>query len=194
MARVSEAEKGRSHERILDVASTMLRQRGIKGTSVADVMAAAGMTHGGFYRHFASKEALAEAAIDHAVDAVLKDVETTLREGSGRRAAQRYIDLYLSLEHVDSPASGCPLAALAGEAAVSGAEVLAAYGRGVERTIHLLASGMEGAPSARRRRALRLLSLMIGAVGLARALAKPRRTEILASARSGAARILADEG
>lgn len=194
MPRASEAEKARSHERILDVASTLLRQRGIKGTSVADVMAAAGMTHGGFYRHFASKEALAEAAIDHAVDVALKDAETASRQGSGRRAAQRYVDLYLSREHVASPARGCPLAALAGEAAVSGAEVSAAYGRGVERTIRLLAGAMAGTSSARRRRALAMLSLMIGAVGLARAVAEPRRAAILASARSSVARILADGG
>lgn len=191
MARVSETEKTRSHERIVDVASTMLRQRGIEGTSVADVMAAAGMTHGGFYRHFPSKEALAVVAIDHAVEQSLGEVEADLARGAGCRAVQRYIDRYLSDEHVAAPARGCPLAALSRDAALSAAEIRAAYGRGVERTIEVLATGMDGTALSRRRRALRLLSMLIGAVSLARCSGAETRAEILLSARQGAARIMA---
>ena len=193
MPRVSEAEKARSHERILDVASTMLRQRGMEGTSVADVMAAAGMTHGGFYRHFPSKEALAEAAIDHAVEKSLGEVEADLAGGAGRRAVQRYIELYLSDEHVAAPANGCPLAALSRDAALSGVEVRAAYGRGVERTVEVLAAGMEGTAISRRRRALSLLSMLIGAVSLGRCAGAEKRAAILLSARQGAARIMAGD-
>ncbi len=191
MPRVSEAEKTRSRERIVDVASSMLRQRGIEGTSVADVMAAAGMTHGGFYRHFPSKEALAGVAIDRAVEQSLREVEAALARGAGRRAVQGYIDRYLSDEHVAAPASGCPLAALSRDAALSGVEVCAAYGRGVERTIEVLAAGMEGTALSRRRRALRLLSMLIGAVSLARCASADTRPEILLSTRQGAAKIMA---
>ena len=61
MPRMSEAEKQKSHRRILDAAARLFRERGIEATSVADVMKAAGMTHGGFYRHFDSKEDLVSA-------------------------------------------------------------------------------------------------------------------------------------
>ncbi|MEZ5913496.1 MAG: TetR/AcrR family transcriptional regulator [Paracoccaceae bacterium] len=72
---MSADEKQKTHERILKAASQLFRERGIETTSVADVMKAAGLTHGGFYRHFASKEALVAAAFSHAVDEVLSDVE-----------------------------------------------------------------------------------------------------------------------
>lgn len=192
MVRMSREAKAESEARIVGAAAALFRERGLAATSVADVMAAAGMTHGGFYRHFDSKEALAGAAIDHAVDVSLGAVEAELREGAGRRAVQRYIDLYLSQEHVTAPESGCPLAALSRDAALSGAEILSAYGRGVQRAIQVLASGMDGTMPSRRRRALMLLSLLIGAVSLARCVGKAGRTEILTSARQGAAKIMAD--
>ena len=75
MPRMSEAEKQRSHSRIVDAAARLFRKRGIEATSVADVMKAAGMTHGGFYRHFASKADLVAAAFQHAVDDVVAKVE-----------------------------------------------------------------------------------------------------------------------
>jgi TetR/AcrR family transcriptional repressor of nem operon len=101
------------------------------------------------------------------------------------------IDRYLSDEHVAAPASGCPLAALSRDAAFSGVEVGAAYGRGVERTIAVLAAGMEGTALSRRRRALRLLSMLIGAVSLARCASADTRPDILLSTRQGAAQIMA---
>ncbi|MGB0904935.1 MAG: TetR family transcriptional regulator, partial [Mangrovicoccus sp.] len=67
MARQSKAEKQKSHARILEAAAQVFREKGIEATSLADVMTAAGLTHGGFYRHFASKEALVAAAFHHAV-------------------------------------------------------------------------------------------------------------------------------
>ncbi|MEL6618022.1 MAG: helix-turn-helix domain-containing protein, partial [Pseudomonadota bacterium] len=75
MPKMSADEKRQSHERILKAASRLFRERGIEATSVADVMKAAGLTHGGFYRHFSSKDALVAAAFGHAVDEVLSAVE-----------------------------------------------------------------------------------------------------------------------
>jgi AcrR family transcriptional regulator len=75
MPRVSNEEKQRNHNKIVDAAARLFRENGIEMTSVADVMKAAGLTHGGFYRHFGSKEDLISAALDRAVDDVLKEGE-----------------------------------------------------------------------------------------------------------------------
>lgn len=115
--RMSEAEKQRSHSRILDAASKLFRERGIESTSVADAMNAAGMTHGGFYRHFESKDDLVAAAFSHAVDEVVSDMERQTTP-EGRDAKRKdYIETYLSDEHVKNRALGCPLAALGAELA-----------------------------------------------------------------------------
>ena len=108
MPRMSEAEKRKSHDRILDAASRLFRERGIEATSVSDVMKAAGLTHGGFYRHFGSKEELVGAAFRAAVEEVQSEL---------RAARQRYLALYLSTEHLCDRAHGCPLAALGAEVA-----------------------------------------------------------------------------
>jgi len=192
MTRVSKAAKAESEARIVSAAARLFRERGLAATSVSDVMEDAGMTHGGFYRHFASKEALAEAAIDHAVGQSLHKVQAKLENGSGLRAVRDYIELYLSDEHVDTPAIGCPLAALSREAALAGGDVSAAYSRGVERTLHVLMSAMAGTPTSRRTRALNLLSTLVGAVTLARCVEAKERAAILLAARQAAARTIAE--
>ena len=80
MPRMSEAEKRKSHRRILDAASRLMREKGIGSTSVSDVMKAARLTHGGFYRHFSSKDELVAAAFQHAVDDVVKGIEAARSE------------------------------------------------------------------------------------------------------------------
>lgn len=117
MPRMSEAEKQRSHNRILDAAAQLFRERGVEATSVADVMKAAGMTHGGFYRHFELKEDLIAAAFRHAVDDVVSGMEREEASERQERERQDYIAKYLSQAHVQDSRHGCPLAAMGTELA-----------------------------------------------------------------------------
>src|SRR5271154_1121712 len=102
------------HERILDAASQMFRRNGFDGVSVAAVMEAAGLTHGGFYAHFDSKDALAAASVERAL------AETLSLAGQASETAEplaAFVRGYLSAEHRDDPAHGCTMATLAPEIA-----------------------------------------------------------------------------
>src|SRR5436190_15149008 len=114
MGRVSQAQAEENRRRVVDTASRLFREQGMQ-VSVADLMKAAGLTHGGFYKQFASKEALIDEATAHAFGELTRRHKDGLEQHGGRRAAaqQALIDTYLSPEHRDSPADGCPVAALA---------------------------------------------------------------------------------
>ncbi|NNK67397.1 MAG: TetR/AcrR family transcriptional regulator [Rhodobacteraceae bacterium] len=166
---MSAQEKQKSHERILKAASRLFRERGIETTSVADVMKAAGLTHGGFYRHFASKDALVAAAFRHAVDEVLSVVEAAPAGPEQAAARDHYVTRYLSAEHVEDRSEGCPLAAMGAEIArldgAADAEALYA----VERMARLLTAGERGATD----KGVATMALLLGTITLAR-LAKSR--------------------
>ena len=164
MPRVSEAEKRLSHSRILDAAALMLRERGIEATSVADIMKAAGMTHGGFYRHFASKEELVSAAFSHAVDSVVSDMERETTSASRRRGRQAYVETYLSPAHVEDLGRGCPLAAMGAELARAGGAPAHAGANATARMADLL----QDDPENNTDQGLAAMALLIGAVTLAR--------------------------
>ncbi len=187
MPRQSKAAKAASRTRIVAAAARRVRQDGIAATGVADVMREAGLTHGGFYRHFGSKEELVAAAIAHAVDEILGRLkrETTAR-GAGPAVAA-YIDRYLSEGHVEARGEGCALAALAGEAGTGPGLYGHAIAAGTERAIALLAPGLDGPPNEAQERAAGLLSLLVGAIVLARTTPPgPLRTGLLAAARGTA--------
>lgn len=121
MGRVSQAQAEENRRRVVDTASRLFREQGTQ-VSVADLMKAAGLTHGAFYKQFASKEALVDEATAHAFDELARGHTAGLAQYEGRRdAAQRaLIDAYLSVEHRDDPADGCPVAALATDIAREG--------------------------------------------------------------------------
>lgn len=108
MGRVSHAQAQANRRQVMERASQLFREQGT-GVSVADLMKAAGLTHGGFYKQFASKEALIDEAVIHAVGELAEHHATTLEEHEGDRveAQQALIDGYLSVRHRDNPASGC---------------------------------------------------------------------------------------
>ncbi|MEM8878038.1 MAG: helix-turn-helix domain-containing protein [Pseudomonadota bacterium] len=164
MPRVSEVEKQRSHNRILDAAARLFRENGIEPTSVADVMKAAGMTHGGFYRHFGSKEDLVAAAFRHAVDDVVSDMEKAASSDERARERIDYIAKYLSKAHIEGRGQGCPLAAMATELVrTDGAprqEGAAASTR--------MASLLQTQPGNDQGQGLAAMALMLGAITLAR--------------------------
>ncbi|MDQ0029041.1 TetR/AcrR family transcriptional regulator [Arthrobacter bambusae] len=112
MGRVSQAQAQENRRRVLDTSSRLFREQGTN-VSVSDLMKAVGLTHGGFYKQFASKEALIREATVHAFAEDARLREAALEHSAGRDGAQHtFIDAYLSTEHRDNPAGGCPIAGL----------------------------------------------------------------------------------
>ena len=160
MPRVSQKQAQLNRQRVVEVAAALFRERGLHGVGVADIMASAGLTHGGFYGQFASKDALAVEAL-----------ESALREDR-RGDADTIVATYLSEGHVRAPGQGCPLAALANDVSreAPGSPVRSAFTRGVEGLAAILAGLTPKASRDRRRqRSLASLSTLVGAIVLARA-------------------------
>src|SRR6476620_3343198 len=111
MMRRAQEDKARSHQCILDSAARLIRERGVDGAGVAEVMKDAGMTAGGFYRHFATKEDLVAAAVDAAFEQTLGRFGTHDEQAKAVTEFERF---YLSEMHVANRGYGCPIAALAG--------------------------------------------------------------------------------
>jgi TetR/AcrR family transcriptional repressor of nem operon len=157
-----------SRQRILTEAARLYRQKGFDGVGVADIMEAAGMTHGGFYRHFPSKEAL----IAEAMAKVFSDRAETLEAGDGGRGAdaiRSYVEAYLSPGHVAHPELGCPMAAVGSEASHVGDAVSHAFRDGAEQILGRITDNLRGPGESRRPAALRLIATLVGAVVIARA-------------------------
>ncbi len=167
--RVSQAEKDRSHARIVHSGARLLREKGLEKTSVGDVMKAAGLTHGGFYRHFDDKDALVQAVIQAAFEQFTDPLETAMGAETPVAAARAFETLYLSDVHVENPGGGCPIAALSGEVARTPLSLKARFGAGVRRMIGVLARAESGAGADRESTATRRLAMMAGAVMIARA-------------------------
>lgn len=167
--RVSREQAAENRERIVDVAARLFRERGFDGVGVADLMKNAGLTHGGFYGHFDSKEALMAEACEHAIAETGKRWQTLTRQGEPG-AFGRLARRYLSARHRDQPGDGCVLAALANDAARQSPPVRHAYTRSVQRFIALLAGVVPGrGEAARRRKAVAACATMVGALILSRA-------------------------
>lgn len=172
MPRVSNIEKQRSHQRILEAAAGLIRDKGVETTSVAEVMKAAGLTHGGFYRHFSGKDDLVADAFENAVNVSLAEMERC----PGDAARTAYIDMYLSGEHVENRTIGCPIAALGSELARMDGAVRENSSKAVDRVAALLQEdGTELSGYMR-------FSLLLGAVTLARLADEPDRSQSILSA------------
>ncbi|MGD9658765.1 MAG: TetR/AcrR family transcriptional regulator [Methylocystis sp.] len=178
MPRMSREEKARTHARIVEVAAGMFRENGIATTGVADVMKAAGLTHGGFYRHFASKDDLVAAAISHAVSTSLADLEKAEGHEAKTSAVLSYIDRYLSDEHVENPRDGCPLAALGPEAPRSSIRISNALDEGSVEAVRVLTAAMNG----RRETASTLMATLLGTVVMARMAGSHQSCQLILSA------------
>ncbi|MBL1240298.1 MAG: TetR/AcrR family transcriptional regulator [OCS116 cluster bacterium] len=168
MARVSNEEKAKTHEKIIDIASEMFRNNGIEATGVADIMKAANLTHGGFYRHFTSKTALAIEAIERAISESLSDLEEAKNKSKTdkKAAIQIYIQRYLSEEHVMDSANGCPLAALGTEAPHMPEEIANVFTNGTKRAIAAIANTLN--QDQKNQNAALIMTTLIGSVILAR--------------------------
>lgn len=190
MARTSRETASRRRDAVVQAAARLFRERGLQGASVPDLMAEAGLTHGGFYRHFESKDALEAEAYGRGLELTAELVWSLIEQhaGDGDAARRALFDGYLSVGHRDDSGAGCATAALAADAArkPAGNPLRQSLGRGVERMVDILArlSGEDQA-LARRADALASFSTLVGALILARATAGTALSEeILVAARS----------
>jgi TetR/AcrR family transcriptional repressor of nem operon len=161
IVRITENQAQKNRQRVVAKASRLFREGGFGGISVNDLMKAAGFTHGGFYNHFESKDALAGEALDHAfrqMDGVREQMPTL----------DEFVTSYLSQEARNAPGSTCPAAALAGEVARQPDAIKSVFADGVERMILSVANLLPETPSARAE-AVDLVCRMVGALVLARA-------------------------
>ncbi|MFL6632542.1 MAG: TetR/AcrR family transcriptional regulator [Massilia sp.] len=160
--RKSRAEASRTKENIIDAAAATFRQDGIAATTLIELMAAAGLTRGGFYKHFASKEDVLAQASTHAIDGVAATIGTAVRQRRNGTPLQRVLDAYLTTQHRDHPERGCLFAAIGPELAREGDAVRAAAAEGLERMLDVFQQDMTRAD------AVVALSAAVGALTLAR--------------------------
>jgi TetR/AcrR family transcriptional repressor of nem operon len=161
----SQADKATSHERIVKTASRRMRRGGIDSVSVAELMNEAGLTHGGFYRHFESRGELVAEAIADALEQGSQRVHASAELGRPAALAA-IVDGYLSRLHRDKPETGCAVAALPTDIARTDPRARAAYSRQVRSYIEVL-TGLT--PDRSPDRAHLILAALIGALLLARA-------------------------
>jgi TetR/AcrR family transcriptional regulator, transcriptional repressor for nem operon len=176
--RHSKEDKAASHDRIVTVAAARIRESGTEQPGVAEIMRAAGLTHGGFYKHFGSRDEL----IAEAVERALTDSESRVPEltAGAEDPLAAFADAYLSVAHRDDPATGCGVVALGADMPRVGGPAQEAYRAQVERYLAHLQQLLGDDDEATRSRATVTLSAMVGAVMTARALGPtPRSEEIL---------------
>src|SRR5712692_124279 len=154
--RKSRQEAAKTRERIIASAAAEFREHGIAATGLADFMKAAGLTHGGFYRHFRSKDHLVAEACAAAAASMTTRVVANAAHGRKRHGLGAAVADYLSAEHRDNPRDGCPLAALAGELARADSNTRAAATDAFLKLVEVFAA-----------------SAMIGALTMARVVTKP---------------------
>ena len=173
--RKSREEAAATRVKIIETAARKFRARGIDGNGLADLMAAAGLTHGGFYRHFDSKDALVAAACGVAATELTAGLE---KAAAGQSPALRHAVVakrYLSKAHRDAPANGCPLAAMGSELARSDAPTREAATRGFEQLIQVWAGAAGAEPSdSMRAEAMVAACALVGALTMSRIVTDPR--------------------
>jgi TetR/AcrR family transcriptional repressor of nem operon len=172
----SQAQKAESRQRVLDTAARQIREHGLEALGVADCMRSAGLTHGAFYGHFSSRDALIIAALEQAMTRGQKRVISRAADAAERSKTpfEAIVDAYLHPAHADNPGTGCALCALAGDAVHATADVKALYTTHVRRLADQLtqAAGGEnesGDESGSEALGLGVAATIVGAITLARA-------------------------
>ena len=183
MRRPSPSRKQASHDRIVEAAARAIRRSGYSGTGVADIMKEAGLTHGGFYAHFPSREAMLAEAADRAGAESLATMTGIAAARPPKEALLAMMRAYLSKEHVEATETGCPVAALGSEMPRQAPEVRRAATRRIKEMIDLVARLAPdwGQPVAHEQ-ALVTVAAMVGALVLARAVDDPRLSDALREA------------
>jgi TetR/AcrR family transcriptional regulator, transcriptional repressor for nem operon len=185
--RLTKEQAEQNRRLIVETASRMFRLQGLENVAVADIMRESGFTHGGFYNHFKSKDELATEAVASAFDHAAKNLSEDIASGNDpQKALNAILADYLSPAHRDTCTGGCPAPAFPVDAARSGKDVQAAFAEGIESYLEIFAARMDGDKREARQRAVALLSGIVGALVLSRAVKKGRpklSDELLSSAR-----------
>ncbi|HZD26612.1 MAG TPA: helix-turn-helix domain-containing protein [Alphaproteobacteria bacterium] len=182
--RISKAQAKENRERVLGAAASLFRAHGFDGVAVSDLMKAAGFTHGGFYNHFTSKEALAAEALGRA----WTEIAATRARATD---LEQFLAGYLSRAARRAPHKSCPAAALAGDVSRQPAPVKAVFADGLEEMIGYVEALLPPAgDAATRERAIDLVARIVGALALSRAVpdASPLADELLEATRRTAMR------
>jgi TetR/AcrR family transcriptional repressor of nem operon len=158
----SQDDKARSRRRILAAASRRIRKHGLQNLSIGKLMQSANLTHGGFYGHFASRDALIAEALARA----LQDGAASAHEAQGDRSFNSRVRSYLSRAHRDAPETGCAIAGLGGEVAREARDVRAVMTPHIANFIDAIERSLTGPAS--RQRAVAIVSMMVGALTLSR--------------------------
>ena len=178
--RVTREQAAANREKILDVAGALFRERGFDGIGLADIMNRAGLTHGGFYGHFDSKDHLA-AEITTRILGRNRWLERLT--GTSNPSIRQVVRKYLSKRHRDGAGQGCLFAAVGSDVARQPKSVRHAFSEGLRRRVDALQGILPGRTAARRRKALALMAGLVGALILSRAVDDPALSdEILEAA------------
>lgn len=183
--RYSKEHKSQTHAKIVKRASVKLREKGAHGIGVADLMRDAGLTHGGFYAHFNSREALVIEALTHAMDRSTERWRKLSDETPVEKRLSRLVNTYLAPTHRDDPGHGCAVPALAAEIARESAKTKRVFAGRMEQMIDMLADQFHGLPAkVARKQATAALATMMGTLVMARITANSEFSdEILKSGR-----------
>jgi TetR/AcrR family transcriptional repressor of nem operon len=171
----SKIEAAETRRRIVKTAAAEFRRKGINATGLNDVMAAAGLTHGGFYRHFASKDQLIAEACAAALGSLSEPSEVPVCPALSKDGLDAILAEYLSTDHRDNPSEGCVLAGLGSELARSDEDTRAAATQGILKLIEVFTDQYRHSDrETAKARALVAVSAMIGAITLARIVTDPK--------------------
>jgi len=184
MARYSTDHKEKTHAAIVDAAAERIRSGGFDALGVASIMAEAGLTHGGFYAHFPSRDALLAAAITRLFDKACETVGRFEEKYGVEAGLEKYIDFYLSPRHRDDIEHGCPIPSLAGDAQRAAPQVKAAFEAGLDKLADRLGQMI---PKGGKKAALALYGEMVGVLSVSRTIDAKQSNELLAAKRKAIA-------
>jgi TetR/AcrR family transcriptional repressor of nem operon len=183
MRKIPSCSKEATHDRIVEAAARAIRRSGYDGTGVADIMKDAGLTHGGFYAHFASRDAMLAEAADRAGSESVASMERVAATAPPKKALQAMLLAYLSKAHVVRVETGCATAALGSEMPRQAPEVRRAATRRIKEMIDLVARQLpDWGRSGAHEHALVTVATMVGALVLARAVDDNRLSDALREA------------
>ncbi|KWR90436.1 TetR/AcrR family transcriptional regulator [Cupriavidus sp. IDO] len=163
--RKSKVEAADTRRRIVEAAAREFRLHGIQATGLNDVMLPLGLTQGGFYRHFSSKDQLVAEACSQAMTEVIDGLEAAARDSDADNGLAAVVNAYVSEDHRDTQTGGCPLAAMGSELARADEQTRAAAAQGFEELVDVLVKRMGGQA---RSSAVFAVAAMIGAVTMSR--------------------------
>ena len=166
--RYSKEHKAETHTRIVKKASVRLRERGAHGIGVADLMKEAGLTHGGFYAHFDSREALVVEAFEYAMDRSIARWRQQSTDTPPDERLASIVNAYLSPQHRDNPGHGCAMPALGAEIAREGPKTRRAFAAKLDDMIGMLAEQLPGDQNVARKQAMATLATLMGTILMAR--------------------------